>query len=127
MKIISRKTATQILFILLSAIVVFHLLVLAKIVPQNVVWGGNFNDYNSLLPFEIISLLLNISFILLVRHRVRRAASTLGRIGMWFMFVLFALNTLGNLFAETWVERLTATPLTLILALLSLRLALKSK
>ena len=127
MKLISRKTASQILIFLLSAIVVFHLLVLVKIVPYSMVWGGKFEDYNSLLPFEIASLLLNLSFIFLVRHRARRADSKAGRIGMWFMFALFALNTLGNLFAETWVERLAATPLTLILALLSLRLALKSK
>ena len=51
MKLISRKTASQILIFLLSAIVVFHLLVLVKIVPYSMVWGGKFDDYNGLLPF----------------------------------------------------------------------------
>jgi len=123
---ITRQLATKSLLLLLSLIVIFHLLVLLKLVPYDVVWGSKFDSYNSLLPFEIGSLVLNLSFILLVRHRNRNADSKIGRIGMWLMFVLFALNTIGNLFAETMTEKLTATPLTLILALLSLRLAQKT-
>ena len=123
---ITRQLATKSLLLLLSLIVIFHLLVLLKLVPYDVVWGGKFDSYNSLLPFEIGSLVLNLSFILLVRHRNRNADSKIGRTGMWLMFVLFALNTIGNLFAETMTEKLTATPLTLILALLSLRLAQKT-
>ncbi len=112
---------------LLSTIVLFHLLVLFKVISPDMVWGGKLNSYDELFLFEVISLALNISFIFLVRHRARRPESKPGRIGMWLMFALFALNTLGNLFAESLSEKLIATPLTLILALLSLRLALKEQ
>ncbi len=127
MKLISRTLAVKILLVLLSTIVLFHLLVLFKVISPDMVWGGKFNSYDELFLFEVISLALNISFIFLVRYRARRPESKPGRIGMWLMFALFALNTLGNLFAETLIEKLTATPITLILALLSLRLALKEK
>ena len=124
-KIISPQQATRAITIILSAIVLFHLLVLLKVVPHEVVWGGKFDDFESVLPFEIVSIVLNLSFILLVRFRARRLDSKPGRIGMWLLFAFFSLNTLGNLFAETMTEKLVFTPLTLILALLSLRLALK--
>ncbi len=125
MKSISRKTTVQLLKIILSAIVVFHVLVLVKVIPYTVVWGGKFPNYEAVLPYEIASLLLNFSFILLVWFRAKRPASKSGRIGLWLMFGVFALNTLGNLFAESLTEKLIATPVTLGLALLSLRLALK--
>jgi hypothetical protein len=124
---ISRATTVKIMLILLSAIVLFHVLVLIQVVPHEVVWGGKFEDFESMLPFEIVSIVLNLSFILLVRFRARKPDSKPGRIGMWLLFALFSLNTLGNLFAETMTEKLVFTPLTLILALLSLRLALKEK
>lgn len=127
MKIISRKNTVKLLLLLLSSIVVFHVLVLLKTIPHTVVWGGKFNSFNDMLPFELISLVLNISFMLLVWHRNRRPESRAGQIGMWMMFLLFALNTVGNLFAETLTEKLMATPLTLLLALLSLRLAITKK
>ncbi len=125
MKTISRKSTVTTLLILLSAIVIFHVLVLAQVVSHEIVWGGKFADYKSMLPFEITSLLLNFSFILLVRYRAKRPDSKAGRIGMLLMFLLFALNTIGNLFAETLTEKLIAAPITLLLALLSLRLAIK--
>ena len=125
MKMIKRKTAVTGLLIILSLIVVFHLLVVAQIIPHEVVWGGKFDHYASILPFEIVSIVLNVSFILLVRLRARRPESKSGRIGMLLMVVIFGLNTVGNLFAETMFEKAVFTPLTLIIALLSLRLALK--
>jgi hypothetical protein len=124
-KLISFKRAAIIIQIILLAIVLFHLAVLSQIVPHDVVWGGKFNDYKSLLPFEITSLVLNLFFLLLVRFRARRPESKPGRIGMWLMFALFSLNTVGNLLAESRVETIVFTPLTLVLAILSLRLALK--
>ena len=44
---------------------------------------------------------------------------------LWLMFLLFLLNTLGNIFSLNKFEQLTFTPVTLVLSLLSLRLALE--
>jgi len=125
--LISRQLAKNALLTILALVTLFHILALLTIIPHTVVWAGKFNSYKEVLPFEIFSLVINLSFILLVSYRVRNDASKAGRIGMWMMFVLFALNTVGNFFAETDVEMYTGTPLTFLLAVLSLRLALKDK
>ncbi len=46
------------------------------------------------------------------------------RIGLWAMFVLFFINTIGNLFSINELEKLIFTPVTLVLSLFSLRLAI---
>ncbi len=122
---ITKAFAAKALLVILILVSVFHVLVLVQIIPHTVVWAGKFKSYAEVLPFEIGSLTINMSFIALVYNRAKRPEAKIGRIGMWFMVVLFGLNTIGNLFAESAFERLTATPLTLIIALLSLRLALK--
>lgn len=124
-RLISKGQAAKALLFILALVSLFHVFVLLTIIPHTVVWAGKFTSYREVLPLEIISLVVNISFIFLVRHRSRNSASKIGRIGMWLMFVLFALNTVGNFFAETAVEKYTGIPLTFVLAMLSLRLALK--
>ncbi|MEN9442639.1 MAG: hypothetical protein RLZ33_2716 [Bacteroidota bacterium] len=57
------------------------------------------------------------------RTEVNSSIVTKLRFAFWLFFVLFSLNTLGNLFAETLTETLIFTPLTILLAVLSLRLA----
>lgn len=123
--LLSKKFAVNALLGILMLVVVFHLLVISTILPYSIVWAGKFNSYEEALPFEIVSLLLNVSFIFLVRHRAQNSASKIGRIGMWLMFVLFTLNTVGNFFAETDIEKYTGIALTFVLALLSLRLAIQ--
>jgi hypothetical protein len=125
--LLSKKFAVNALLGILMLIVVFHLLVISTIIPYSIVWAGKFKSYQEALPFEIVSLLLNVSFIFLVRHRARNIASKIGRIGMWLMFVLFALNTVGNFFAESDFEKYAGIPLTFVLALLSLRLAIQDR
>ena len=123
--LISRQLAKNALLTILALVTLFHILALLTIIPHTVVWAGKFNSYKEVLPFEIFSLVINLSFILLVSYRVRNDASKAGRIGMWMMFILFALNTVGNFFAETDIEKYAGIPLTFLLAVLSLRLALK--
>lgn len=53
------------------------------------------------------------------------APSLLWAIATWALVGLFAINTVANLFAKTPFERFAMTPLTLVLALLALRLALE--
>ncbi len=45
------------------------------------------------------------------------------KIALWIMAFLFLLNTIGNLFSENDFEKIAFTPLTLILAILCIRLA----
>lgn len=47
-------------------------------------------------------------------------------LAFWILFVLFLLNTFGNIFAKTTFEKFFAV-ITFVLAILSLRLALEKQ
>lgn len=85
-----------------------------------------------MLSFEAVSISLNLLMIAIVaiyanflKWKINQVAI---QIGLWVMFVLFFINTIGNLFSINELEKLIFTPVTLLLSLFSLRLALnKSK
>jgi len=106
----------------------FHLLVIAGVIPSTVVWGGRITDRRKLIVMESISFIVLIGMGALGYARGfalsrGEAAAFLG-IAMWVLAALFTFNTVGNLFAKTRFERYAFTPVTMILAYLSVRLAL---
>jgi hypothetical protein len=129
---ISERFAIYGLLISLSVIIGFHVLVVVGIVPFQVVWGGRLENFSQMLSFEVVSISLNLLMITIValyanflKWRVNQLAI---RIGLWAMVVLFFVNTAGNLFSISELEKLIFTPVTLLLSLFSLRLAItKSK
>jgi hypothetical protein len=125
---ISERLAIYGLLISLSMIIGFHLLVATGIIPFQIVWGGRLENSSQMLSFEVVSISLNLLMIMIVavhanflKWKINRVVI---RIGLWAMFVLFFINTIGNLFSLNELEKLIFTPVTLILALFSLRLAL---
>lgn len=86
--------------------------------------------HNDILVMEGVSIGINLLLlgIVFLRFKIRNNDTIVQklRIAFWLFFGLFSLNTLGNLFAETLTETLIFTPLTILLAVLSLRLALKA-
>jgi heme/copper-type cytochrome/quinol oxidase subunit 4 len=127
-RILGKRLAANIAIIILSLIIVFHLLVIFGIVPYSIVWGGRLTSKFQMIAFETISFIINLIIILLVLLRVgyiKTSRTNLTRISMWVIFGIFVLNTVGNLFSASSLERAIFTPLTLLLALLTGRLALK--
>ncbi|PJJ59857.1 hypothetical protein [Hymenobacter chitinivorans] len=124
------RTAAIALFVILSLMVLFHLLVLTGLVPYGSVWGGRLRSYGQMVRFEAVAISVNLLLLAVVRAAAggwgRRVPRLLLRAALWLMTGLFLLNTVGNLLAHTTLERLVFTPLTLLLALCSLRLALGS-
>lgn len=128
-EIISAKTAGGILLVIFGLLIVFHILVLLNLIPSNMVWGGQAGGSPSnLRTLEIISLVLTVLFTVAVALRIgyldapRLAVAV--RVFMWFIFAYLLLNTLGNLASSSSMEKLIFTPLTLLAALLTLRLAI---
>lgn len=115
---------------LLALVVVFHVFVTVGIIPYQIVWGGRINDRSQLIPFEILSILINIFLILLVAIKAgfipMKINISVIRIFIWFMVLLFLFNTLGNLLSKNDFEKWIFTPITFLLAMFSLRLALES-
>ncbi|RAK69441.1 hypothetical protein [Hymenobacter edaphi] len=124
----SARFAARALLLIIALTLVFHGLVIGGVVPFQIVWGGRLTGRDELLAFEAVSVGLNLLMLAAVAAwagllRVQVPAGLL-RAVLWLMVALFALNTVGNLLSTNQFEKLVFTPLTLLLALLSLRLAL---
>ncbi len=128
-QIIPLSIAVNSLLLVNFLIVLFHLGVLLQLIPYTIVWAGKLNTIQEMYVFESVSIVLNLIFILLLLKRKslfqKKNDSKFVR-GIFLVFsILFFLNTIGNLFAQSWFELLTATPLTFVLAIFSFRLSLK--
>ena len=119
----------NILLGLLVAVILFHLCVIAKIIPYDIAWGGRLQNDSEMYVFEAISILVNLflGLVLLMKGdyiKFRFKRKTIDVI-LWIFLVLFALNTVGNVFAKTNFEKSFAV-LTFIFAILIWR-TLKTK
>jgi len=127
-KFISFELAANASFVLYGIFFIFHLFVLAGVIPQDIVWGGRIESRDDLIMFEIVSLAFLLICVLLTLLRTKYVTylkfKRITQIGMWSVFVLFLLNTVGNLFAITLIEKLAFTPITALLSFFALRLAL---
>ncbi len=127
-KIVNRKFASITSILILLIIIVFHLLVLIGVFPYEIVWGGKLQSKFQMFVFEAISIVINLIIILIILIRekfVRHVTPKVGLIGIWIVFGVFVLNTIGNLFATEDLERYIFTPVTLLLSIFILRLAVK--
>jgi hypothetical protein len=134
-KIISRaisfKVAIWTVIILSSVIIIFHFLVLLRIIPFGNVWAGKLKSVDEMYVYESISIFVNCLLILIVLVKGQminpkispKVISAL----LWIFIILFILNTIGNLTSKTSLEKIIATPLTFIFALLCFRLVINSK
>jgi len=128
-KLIGFQLAFKILITILSLLILFHLSILFGILPGDIVWGSQINDQETLLVMEIISLAVTVLFlastIIYIKDRTNSLKRKLTRVLLWFMSVYFLLNTIGNLLSESKIESIIFTPVAIILALASLRLAIE--
>lgn len=131
MHLLPERTAVFTLIAILVAIVTLHILILSGLIPYEAVWGGRLQSHEQMVKFETTSIGINLLLIGIVSLRGRLLKTTIPplviTIALWLMVILFILNTVGNVLSENRVERIVFTPLTIILALLSLRLAIHKK
>ena len=129
-KRISAKVAGNILLAALGLLAIFHVLVLLRIVPADIVWGGRIQGVPSnLVTLEIIALLVTLLFFVIISaktgHVQAGRLSGAVNLGVWLVFAYPILNTLGNLASGISFESLIAAPITIILALCAFRLAIE--
>lgn len=127
-KISIKLIATYGLCTILGGIVVFHVLVIIGVVPSDIVWGGKLKDTSQMLVFESLSVFINTVMLAVVASHAGfvkwRIPRKLVRFALWAMFIIFLLNSIGNLLSENETEKMVFTPLTILLAFFSLILAL---
>jgi hypothetical protein len=123
---ISFRFAIITMLIILSLVISFHLLILSQIIPYNIVWGGKFQNVIQMRSFEIVSIIFNSLIILIIaikgQYLKLNIPIRITDIILWFVVILFLLNTLGNLFARTSTETIGFTPVSFISAILCLRI-----
>ena len=119
---ITQDCALRIALGLLTAVIVIHLVIIINIIPYEIVWAGKLKSPNEMYVYEGVSLLMIMvvfSTMLLkgkfIKHKVND--KILNGI-LWFFMLVFALNTVGKLMAESLFEKAVFTPLTLISAIL---------
>lgn len=131
MKLISQRQAINIVITLLSAVLVFHIMVLTGVIPYAIVWAGKISTAAEMRKLEVISILVNAFSIIILLLRANYIKNKLPfkilNAIIWLLVVLFSLNTIGNLFAESQFELYFFTPLTLISAILCLRIVIDKK
>jgi hypothetical protein len=119
---ISKSIALKFMIGLLSLVIIFHLCVLFELLSYKIVWAGRLNSKEEMYVFESLSLLLNILLIIVLyikfQNMKKRESNTVVNIIIWGFVFLFALNTIGNLFAESLIERFLGTLLTSVSSIL---------
>ncbi len=115
------QTSIKILLALLIAVILFHISVIAKVVPYDIAWGGRLQNDSEMYVFESISILiiLFLGLVLLMKGdyvKFRFKNKTINII-LWIFLAIFLLNTIGNIFAKTNFEKSFAV-LTFVFAIL---------
>lgn len=97
---------------LLSLVILFHICIIVKIIPYNIAWGGRLTNDTEMYIFESISIFINLflSWILLMKVNLTKfkVSNKTQNVILWIFFVLFVLNTIGNIFAKTNFEKFFA-------------------
>jgi len=97
------------LLITLGGVIILHLLILLKILPYEIAWGGRLTSDSEMYVFETISIVIVLlfSFILLIKGQFIKAFLPLKVVNiiLWIFLVLFTLNTIANIFAKTFFEK----------------------
>jgi hypothetical protein len=103
------KTAIKLMLVAISAILAFHFAILLKFIPYEVTWGGRLKSDSEMYIFENISIVINLFllFVLSIKGNYIKQLISLKFVNgiLWGFLFLFALNTIGNIFAETTFEK----------------------
>jgi hypothetical protein len=128
-RLISAKLAGNITLILLAILIIFHVLVLMRAIPHEIVWGGQISDVSSLVYFEGFAIMLTFIFALIIGiktgHIKYVITRKLANIGVWLISAYFLINTTGNLASGITAEKMIFAPITILLTLLTFRLAIE--
>jgi hypothetical protein len=94
---------------LLFSVILFHICIIAKIIPYNIAWGGRLTNDTEMYVFESISIFINVFLIWILLMKGNfvkfKFSSRVVNVILWVFFILFILNTVGNIFAKTNFEK----------------------
>jgi len=122
---------SRVLLVVLSILLIFHFLVLIRVIPFDYVWGGKLPGISQMLLLETVSVVITLIMMAVVAIRGGLIQSKLHpiviRFALWAMVGFFLLNAIGNFNSENQIEKNVFTPVTLVLSMLCLALVLQKK
>ena len=129
LKRINMKIAANAMIILNLCLVIFHILIMVRIIPYNIVWGGRLENVSQMYVFETASLTINLAIIAVIGIKIGYIKPYISKkvvnIILWGLVILFSLNTVGNIVSTNSLEAIMFTPITIIAAILCCRLAIE--
>ncbi|RJS67469.1 hypothetical protein [Priestia filamentosa] len=128
-KFISTRMASYIILAINTLTLLMHVLILLNILPYDFVWGGRLKRQEDVILFEMVSILIQMIFISIVAVKagyiLKGQFKRTSNIGIWGIFGVMILNSIGNLASHSFLETVVMTPITFLLALLVFRLAIE--
>lgn len=129
LKRINVKIAANAMIMLNLCLVIFHILIIARIIPYNIVWGGRLENVSQMYVFEAASLTINLAITAVIGVKIGYIKPYISekvlKIILWGLVILFSLNTVGNIVSINSLEAIMFTPITIIAAILCCRLAIE--
>ncbi|MFO0507892.1 MAG: hypothetical protein ACK5YS_03380 [bacterium] len=103
------KKIIKTLIVIYSIITVFHSCILLKIIPYDITWGGRFQNDQEMYVFETTSIAINLFLIWILLMKgdfvQYKFPVKVIHVILWIFVVVFTLNTVGNIFAKTLLEK----------------------
>ena len=127
MNFIPLKAAALTLIACLIFLMLFHLLVFLRILPGDIVWGGTLED-DQVIKYELAAFFITAFLLLIAIIKGGYIQSSFlkkaGNILIWPMLLYFAFMIFANLAARSLAEKVIFIPLSALMFLSSLPLAL---
>ena len=124
---ISVRLATNASVIILTLLLIFHLLILCRVISFGVVWGGKLKTVSEMVVFETVSIVVTLLMLATVcmagGYLKTKFNPAIIKGILWAMSGLFLLNTMGNFLSMNRYEQVIFAPLTLLLSIFCMRLA----
>ncbi|MFZ6022527.1 MAG: hypothetical protein ACOYT9_03605 [Patescibacteria group bacterium] len=110
------KTAKSILVSINVIALVYHALIVTRVVDFVNVWGGQLQTVVQMYTFETISIAIQMLLLwFILSFKIEKGVGNRFYIYLFFsLALLMLLNTIGNVFAKTDFERFIFAPLTLV-------------
>lgn len=125
---IHQSTYIKILIGITVSAIILHVLILLKVIPYDIAWGGRLETDLEMYTFEIFSIFISLFFIYVLAQKGNFIKAVFSEktqsVILWIFFGLFVLNSIGNIFAQTTFEKWFAL-VTLLNAFLLWRIIMK--
>jgi len=121
-------TAQYILALILFLFLVLHFCILFRLIPYDFVWGARLQSVKEMYRFETVSIIVNAILIIIVLSSLSlfpwQGSDTFYKITFGLFAILFIFNCFANALSKNKFEKMLFTPVTIVMALLSIYIAL---